>query len=35
MSSPDELATFLTNGIDELMTLAPAIDKVLAGFRKA
>lgn len=34
MSQPDELTEFLTRGIDELMTLAPAIDTVLARFKK-
>jgi hypothetical protein len=34
MSQPDELPVFLTTGIDELMTLAPAIDTVLVRFKK-
>jgi hypothetical protein len=34
MSQPDELTVFLTTSIDELMTLAPAIDMVLATFKK-
>ncbi len=34
MSEPDELMAFLIRGIDELVTLAPAIDTVLARFKK-
>ena len=35
MSHPDELTAFLTRGVEEAMTLAPAIDATLARFRKA
>jgi hypothetical protein len=34
MTQPDELTAFLNRSVDELMTLAPAIDTVLAMFRK-
>jgi hypothetical protein len=34
MSQPDELTVLLTIRIDELRMLAPAIDTVLARFKK-
>ena len=34
MTHPDELAGFLVKGVEELMTLAPAIDVVLEKYRK-